>query len=134
MFVVFGRATVRIALLDMIRKPESRGFHDPTTAKPLNIVTGMGNNSKDGEAVIKVRATKTNQTKIMLRYRDLFLYFAVCAVLEEAAFHFEMFPFVGGWWPLFFLFARIMSLYIRAGSFATLRHFGCVGTNSGLLS
>lgn len=47
------RATVRIALLDMVRKPSERGYHDP--AQPMNIITGMGNNSKDGEAVIKVR-------------------------------------------------------------------------------
>lgn len=46
------RATVRIALLDMVRKPSERGYHDPT--QPMNIITGMGNNSKDGEAVIKV--------------------------------------------------------------------------------
>ena len=77
--VVFGRATVRIALLDMIRKPESRGYHDPT--RPLNIVTGMGNNSKDGEAVIKVRVTKKGNVTLRekrrfasLPYRDISLH------------------------------------------------------------
>lgn len=38
----------------MARKPKDRPFHDPK--QDLLIVTGMGNNSKDGEAVIKVRA------------------------------------------------------------------------------
>lgn len=40
-------------LLDMARKPSSRPFHD--AEQELSIITGMGNNSKDGEAVIKVR-------------------------------------------------------------------------------
>lgn len=48
------RAIVRITLLDMVRKPPSRPYHDPDM--PLRVVTGMGRNSKDGEAVIKVRA------------------------------------------------------------------------------
>ena len=47
-----GRAAVRVVLLDMARQPTSRPFHDP--AQELLIITGMGNNSKDGEAVIKV--------------------------------------------------------------------------------
>lgn len=41
-----------MVLLDMVRKPSTRGFHD--AAQKLSIITGMGNNSKDGEAVIKV--------------------------------------------------------------------------------
>jgi len=41
-----------VVLLDMARQPKSRPFHDP--AQELLIITGMGNNSKDGEAVIKV--------------------------------------------------------------------------------
>lgn len=37
----------------MARKPKTRAFHD--AKQELLIITGMGNNSKDGEAVIKVR-------------------------------------------------------------------------------
>ncbi|CAN0155751.1 unnamed protein product [Hapterophycus canaliculatus] len=48
-------AAVRVVLLDMARKPSSRPYHDP--AQELSIITGMGNNSKDGEAVIKVRSS-----------------------------------------------------------------------------
>lgn len=51
--LVYGRALVRIVLLDMVRKPKTREYHDAT--RTLRIITGMGNNSKDGEAVIKVR-------------------------------------------------------------------------------
>ncbi len=45
-----------MVLLDMARNPKSRPFHDP--AQELLIITGMGNNSKDGEAVIKVQCWK----------------------------------------------------------------------------
>lgn len=44
-------ALVRIALLDMARKPKERPYHESN--RQLKIITGMGNNSKDGEAVIK---------------------------------------------------------------------------------
>lgn len=36
----------------MVRKPEERAYHNPS--RELGIITGRGNNSKDGEAVIKV--------------------------------------------------------------------------------
>lgn len=55
------RALVRIALLDMARKPKERPYHESN--RQLKIITGMGNNSKDGEAVIKVRALE-----LLLRY------------------------------------------------------------------
>lgn len=42
----------------MARKPSTRPFHDPT--QELLIITGMGNNSKDGEAVIKVQYSSSS--------------------------------------------------------------------------
>lgn len=50
--IPIGRATVQIALLDVMRKPSSRSFW--SGKKRLRIITGMGHNSKDGEARIKV--------------------------------------------------------------------------------
>lgn len=47
-----GRATVEVALLDVARTPEGRAHW--SGKKQLRIITGMGNNSKDKEAVIKV--------------------------------------------------------------------------------
>eukprot|EP00904_Undaria_pinnatifida_P007122 jgi/Undpi1/353/HiC_scaffold_1.g00349.m1 len=44
-------AAVRVVLLDMMRRPSTRDYHDAN--RSLHIVTGMGNNSKDREAVIK---------------------------------------------------------------------------------
>ena len=46
------RATVEVALLDVVRRPEGRAHW--RGGKQLRIITGMGNNSKDKEAVIKV--------------------------------------------------------------------------------
>lgn len=47
-----SRAAVRIALLDLVRKPTTRAVMN--SEKTLRIVTGLGNNSEGGEAVIKV--------------------------------------------------------------------------------
>lgn len=47
------RATVKVALLDVVRRPKGRA-HWKRGDKRLRIITGMGNNSKDNEAVIKV--------------------------------------------------------------------------------
>lgn len=44
---------MQVALLDVVRRPEGRAHWSGD--KRLRIITGMGNNSKDNEAVIKVR-------------------------------------------------------------------------------
>ncbi|CAN0101553.1 unnamed protein product [Ectocarpus sp. 12 AP-2014] len=80
-------AAVRVVLLDMARKPSTRPFHDPT--QELLIITGMGNNSKDGEAVIKPRVMellsdmglepsmmRNNEGCIVLQPADLQAYMA----------------------------------------------------------
>ena len=45
---------MQIALLDVVRKPEKRGYWGGQGI--LRVITGVGNNSRDGEAVIKVKA------------------------------------------------------------------------------
>ncbi|CAN0017357.1 unnamed protein product [Scytosiphon promiscuus] len=45
-------ATVQVALLDVVRRPTGR-VHWSGGVQCLRIITGMGNNSKDNEAVIK---------------------------------------------------------------------------------
>lgn len=68
-----GRAAVRVVLLDMMRKPTSRDYHE--SSRSLHIVTGMGNNSKDREAVIKVR--------IYTVYQENTLFIAIIALLPS---------------------------------------------------
>ena len=62
---------MRVALLDVVRRPEGRD-HWKGGDKRLRIITGMGNNSKDQEAVIKVKHSPTAPPPHPLLYFLLF--------------------------------------------------------------
>eukprot|EP00752_Nemacystus_decipiens_P012955 g11464.t1 len=53
--------TVEVALLDVMRRPEGRAHW--SGVKWLRIITGMGNNSKDKEAVIKPAVAEMLESK-----------------------------------------------------------------------
>lgn len=50
---------MRIALLDLVRRPKHRAVMNGD--KVIRIVTGLGNNSEGGEAVIKVSVRNTRR-------------------------------------------------------------------------